>query len=331
MEALKTYTVENTVAEKMNERLSALKMTKAEAALRMNYSRSALSQYLNGKYAADPTEIEKKIEWFLMETSPERIDSVPAELKGSLEAPENWKPEPVLGNKVEYFESTDYVQVIGLCQACQEQSKQGLIIGRSGYGKSHALKRYAKLPRTAYIECNEAMNQKDLVRKIERAVGIPKTYGSIDERMEVIADFFNANKGYVLIVDEADKLITKYTQKKIEQIRYISDQAKVGIVLAGEPMLATLLKTYDERYANRMSYYYELGGLGKQEVLDYLEAFDMDENVASEFLSRATNPQTGCFRLLDRTLDNVLRLLRSTGKTRITMKLVSEASNMMMM
>ena len=46
MEALNTYKAEKTLAEQMNERLAELKMTKAEAALKMNYSRSALSQYL---------------------------------------------------------------------------------------------------------------------------------------------------------------------------------------------------------------------------------------------------------------------------------------------
>ena len=40
MEALesKTYTTEKTLAERMNERLAELHMTKAEAAMRMNYS-----------------------------------------------------------------------------------------------------------------------------------------------------------------------------------------------------------------------------------------------------------------------------------------------------
>lgn len=57
MEALNTYKTEKTLAEQMNERLAEMKMTKAEAALKMNYSRAALSQYLNGKYASDPTEL----------------------------------------------------------------------------------------------------------------------------------------------------------------------------------------------------------------------------------------------------------------------------------
>ena len=65
MEALNTYKTEKTLAEQMNERLAEMKMTKAEAALKMNYSRAALSQYLNGKYASDPTELEKKVREFL--------------------------------------------------------------------------------------------------------------------------------------------------------------------------------------------------------------------------------------------------------------------------
>ena len=46
MEALNTYKTEKTLAEQMNERLAEMKMTKAEAALKMNYSRAALSQYV---------------------------------------------------------------------------------------------------------------------------------------------------------------------------------------------------------------------------------------------------------------------------------------------
>lgn len=40
MEALNTYKTEKTLAEQMNERLAEMKMTKAEAALKMNYSRA---------------------------------------------------------------------------------------------------------------------------------------------------------------------------------------------------------------------------------------------------------------------------------------------------
>ena len=134
MEALesKTYTTEKTLAEQMNERLRELKMTKAEAAMRMNYSRPALSQYLNGKYGSDPTEIEKKITEFLLASG--GMEGVP-------ETPETTEGTGLkLKSKVEFFESRDFINTIGVCQACQENIGLGIIVGKSGQGKTHALK-----------------------------------------------------------------------------------------------------------------------------------------------------------------------------------------------
>lgn len=319
MEALRTYSTESTLAEQMAGRLKDLKMTKAEAALKMNYSRSALSQYLSGKYASDPTEIEKKIREFLEQTG------------GASDGGEKGEAPAALKKKVQYFESRDYVQTIGLCNSCQNGVALGIIVARSGYGKTHALKKYATMPRVVYIEGNETMNCKDIVRRIEGRIGMQRSYGSIDERTEKIIDFFNINEGYLIIMDEADKLINKYTQKKIELLRNITDGARVGLVLAGEPVLESLLRTYDNRFANRMDFYYKLGGLSKSEVADYLEGYDIDDAAIGEMVSRATNTQGGCFRLLDRTLGNVLRILKQKGDTRITLKVVGEASSMMML
>lgn len=324
MEALNTYRAEKTLAEQMNERLAGLKMTKAEAALKMNYSRAALSQYLNGKYASDPTDIEKAIADFLQRS-------------GGIERQEgdagNGKKSGMaqVKKKVEFFESRDFVQTIGVCQTCQEYMGLGIIVGRPGLGKTHALKKYARLPRVIYIEGNETMNCKDIIRRMESRIGMPRSSGSIDERMEHIIEFFNVNEGYLIIMDEADKLINKYTQKKLELLRNITDAADVGLVIAGEPVLETLLKTYDKRFTDRMDFYYKLEGLSQQEVVDYLEGFEVDEAAMGEMVSRATNAKSGCFRLLDRTLNNVLRVLKQKGETRISMKVVGEASSMMML
>lgn len=51
------------------------------------------------------------------------------------------------------------------------------------------------------------------------------------------------------VIDEADKLINKYTQKKMEILRGIFDQSDVGIVIAGEPRLETELKSSLTRFA----------------------------------------------------------------------------------
>jgi len=335
MEALKTYATEKTLREKVNETLRELKMNNQEVALKINYSRSAVSRYLNGKYDSDSTGIEKAFEDFLEEAGI-HLEKQILSVKGKnttivSTAPNNSIIVKPIKEKVQYFESRDYIQVIGVCQACQENQGLGIVIGKSGYGKTHALRKYAALQRVVYIEGNETMNCKDIIRRIENKIGAPRNYGSIDERMERIIEFFNINQGYLLIMDEADKLINKYTQKKIELLRNISDSSHLGIVIAGEPVLESLLKGYDVRFANRMDFYYKMRGLLKKEVEAYLEEYEIEDNALTEFVARANNNQSGCFRLLDRTLNNVIRILKERGQTKVTMKIMSEASHMMML
>ena len=233
--------------------------------------------------------------------------------------------------KRDNFESADYIGITGLCSLCQETSDLGIVVGRSGYGKTYTLRNYAKLPKVIHIECNETMNCKDIIRRIEQAIGLPKGSGSIDERMGRVCSFFTTNKGYLLIMDEADKLLSKYTIKKIELIRNIADGSGVGVVLAGEPALEASLKAYDERFANRMGLIYKLGGLTKKEVEKYFEGYEVEEAALEELYQRACNRNTGCFRLLDRTLNNVIRILRTSDKNVITYDVLKEASGMMIL
>lgn len=312
------YIQEKDLVDAVNEALRELKMNKAQLALQLNVSRSMMSQYLNRKYTSDTTGLERALHGWLESVAKAGAEGMPV---------------PKALAKVECFESKDYVSVIGVCQLCQQEATLGIVTGRSGYGKTFSLRKYAQLPRVAYVECNEAMNQKDLIRRIEAAVGLPKAYGTIAERMERVAEFFRTASGYLLVIDEADKLITKYTQKKIELLRAIADMAKgyVGVVLAGEPALEGLLRQYDPRLANRMEFGCKLGGLSEQEVRDYFEGFEVDEPAMAELVLRACNRQTGCFRLLDRTLNNVIRILRENGQERVIMKTVNEASRMMLL
>ena len=316
------------LAVKIIARLKRMKMNKAEMAMQIGCSRPLVSQYLSGKYKSNPETIEKALIGFLESTEEEYGSGASADPK---EGEPTSAPKKQELKKIPYFESNDYLGIMSVCQACQDNVGLGIIVGRSGYGKTHALKKYAKMPKVVYVECNEAMNCKDLVRKIERGVGLPKMYGSIDEHIESIIEFFDVNRGYLLLVDEADKLITKYTQKKIEILRYISDGSNVGIVIAGEPALESAVRVYDARFANRMDFYYKLRGLTTKEVQAYFSEYELDEKVLQELIMRATNNQNGCFRLLDRTLNNIMRVMKETGKEKVTLGVIQQASAMMMM
>lgn len=332
------------LAVKVNERLRVLCINKQMIGVQYKCSRSMISQYLSGKYRSNPETVERILNMFLADTEEQYKDAlendpqakkklekmrVKAELerKEQEEAPEKHFPE-----KKRILESSDYLGVLSVCQSCQDDRGLGIIIGRSGYGKTYALKEYSKMPRVAYMECDDTMSTKDLVTALELGLGLPRsTSGSIWSRVNRIRDFLNANEGYLIIVDEADKLINKYTAAKMEILRGIFDQSSVGIVIAGEPKLESDIKTVLERFANRIDFCYKLHGLNKAELKSYLEDWDIKEDAAEELAVRAFSARTGCFRLLDRTINNVLRVMKAHGEYTVTLKMVQEASGMMML
>lgn len=305
------------LAEKINDHLAATKSSIASLAREVNYSRTAVSRYLSGKYDSDANGLEAKLaEWYAQHTG--ETVAIPEQTEKA-------------HTRTPFFESRDATAVLGVCQSCQEYIGLGIVVGRSGYGKTHTLKQYAKLPRVAYIECDDTMSSRDLVEAIEKALGLPSGYGTIWRRVNGIREFFNVNKGYLLIIDEADKLVSKYTAKKMEILRAIFDQSDVGLVIAGEPKLEATIKTYLTRMANRVDFYASLRGLSHAEVDAYLKGFDVEPDAMAEIKARACNMQTGCFRLLDRTLSNVFRILEESGKETITLKVIQQASSMMML
>lgn len=281
------------------------------------WSRPTISRYLSGKYDGDIKAVEAALEKWLEAKTGQTVQVPEAGSK--------------TGQTVPFFESRDAEKIIGVCQSCQEYIGLGIVVARSGYGKTFALRHYAKLPRVAYVECDDTMSRRDLVEAIERTLGIPSGYGTIWKRVNGIRDFFNTNKGYLLIVDEADKLVSKYSQKMMEILRGIYDQSDVGIVIAGEPRLEAAIKTYLARMANRVDFYVSLKGLEPSEVERYLSEFDITPEAMVELKARACNVATGCFRLLARTLDNIRRILDARGETTVTVKIIEEASSLMML
>ena len=296
-----TYTEAQSLAAKINGYIVAQRTSIAAIAKEIGYSRVTVSRYLAGKYDSDPTGIEAKLAAFLAGQTGEEVELPPP-------------PEPGQkgGQKPRFYESRDAKAVLGVCQSSQEYIGLGIVVARSGYGKTYALREYAKLPRVAYIECDDTMSSRDLVEAIERSIGLPNGYGTIWRRVNGIREFFN-------------------TQKKMEILRAIFDQSDVGLVIAGEPKLEAQIKTYLARMANRVDFYASLRGLAPSEVEGYLEDFNITPDALLELKERACNMRTGCFRLLDRTLSNVGRILAERGEDTVTVKIIEQASSMMML
>lgn len=319
METAKVYNFKQDIAGVARDYMDRNNTSMEEFAKRIHFSRPALTQYLSGKYASNPANIEKAIMDYLK--SEGVVDSQGEKtIKASAPRPD-------------FFPTRDAKNIIAVCQSCQEFKGLGMVVGKSGFGKTFALKQFSKGERVCYIECNDTMGGRDLVKAMEMKLGLPKGQGSISDRLDNIKEFFSVNTGYLLIVDEADKLISKDTQRKLEILRALFDNGTVAVLIAGEPKLESLIKLYLPRFANRVDFYLNLKGLSDSEVEKYLEGFSgygFAADAIKEMVTRATNHQIGCFRLLDRTLKNVMRL-QPDPDGGITLDIISKASSMMML
>lgn len=314
MDNAKVYNLLPTFERNVTDYIKKHNLTNEDFAQEIGCSRSTVSQIVNGNYTSKASDTRDKIIEYLRE-------------KG--EYSDVSKLELLFNSRSDFFSTEDTKNILGICKSCQELQALGVIVGNSGYGKTFALKQYAKRPNICYIECDDSMSCRDLIEAIERQIGIPSSYGSMWKRVNEIRDYFNSNKGYLLIIDEADKLITKYAQKKMEILRGIYDQSDVGLIVAGEPNLESKLRGYLARFANRVDFYDNLKGLSKDEVRGFLRDYNFTEEAMKEMIKRATNSQNGCFRLLDRTLKNILRLA-SSGEE-IDIEFIRRTSKMMML
>lgn len=168
-----TYTTGKTLAEQINDYLAASKTSIATLASEIpGYSRPTISRYLSGKYEGDISTIEKLLADWLAQRTGEAV-----------ELPE---PGRKTGRKPVFYESRDALKVLGVCQSCQEYIGLGIVVARSGYGKTYSLRQYAKLPRVAYC----------------KAKGVP-FYGL--EWPSVVVSY--ANEGERTRIDELKKVV----------------------------------------------------------------------------------------------------------------------------
>lgn len=287
------------------------------AASELGCDRSTLSKIFNGTYNSDSAPIKTKM----------------------IQMMENPLPtsDPINYNIKSIYMTKDATQILAMCDYVQNEKLVGAIVGHSGNGKSYTLKSFQKSSsKVVYVECDSSMASRDFMTTLEMSIGLEVRKGSLSERASYIKTHFEANPGYLLIVDEADKLITRDTIKKIEILRNLHDQvdedgeAYFGLILAGEPELMSLLRQHNERMRNRIDMLVKLGGLTKNEVLGYIKHVgitDITEKAERELVNRGTDVvRGGCFRLLHRTLKNVIRV--ANGKS-VTTEHVEQASRMM--
>jgi len=134
--------------------------------------------------------------------------------------------------------------VFDLCRYAERRRRVGAVSGRSGYGKTMALKMYARSHGALYYCYDEASGAREIMKGLCRRAGSTDSQRStIGEMRGRLAQLLRDNRR-LLIIDQADTL----PFKALEAIRSVYDEAECPLVFAGlEGRLLNRLMRRNER------------------------------------------------------------------------------------
>lgn len=181
-------------------------------------SASALNQWLSGKYKGDVTAVEADIQKWLAR----RADTAAF--------------GPGLRAEPRFVETPAAKAYLSTLRYTQSGGNFGLIYGASGAGKTRAVKHYATIRPNVWV-LTASPADKTLVpflKRLARAIGIGDPGNGASEITDAIIAKVQGTGG-LIVVDEADHV----DLTAIEQLRFIHDQTRIGVVLVGNDVIYT--------------------------------------------------------------------------------------------
>ena len=152
------------------------------------------------------------------------------------------------------------------------------------------------------------------------------TYGQVDwkwtEKLQSIGD-----PTTLILIDEADRM----RMASLEQVRAIFDARPIGLILVGMPGLEKRLARYAQFYS-RIGFVHEFRPLGAAEIRRLFEAYWAPAGVKlprnlmeAEVLAGIIRITGGNFRLLNRLMTQIERILEINGLEEVTKAVVDAA------
>jgi type II secretory pathway predicted ATPase ExeA len=240
------------------------------------------------------------------------------------------------------FPSKDHREMTARLAYLKNIRGVGVFVSRPGFGKTYALRCFAKsldrnLHEVAYL-CLSTVSVTEFYRQFCAALGIdapfgkPAMFNAIQDRLFYL--YKEKKKPLLLIVDEAHEM-SAATLKDLKMIMN-HDYDSVDcftLVLAGEPHLAhNLDKPVHEALRQRVAIHYSFEGLSDAETEQYLLHKLRIAGAAESILGEGTLPAIvgyarGCPRLLDNLMNEALTLGSQLGQPSLDTEVIMAAAN----
>jgi hypothetical protein len=287
--------------------------------------RERLAWYLNttgltAKNVASAIHVshEGPVQRYLAGEDVDGMDGAVARLFNIEPGDEQWEALP--------FDNT--ISVWELCRLAAKRHRMVAVEGRSGYGKTSALRLYARLFGAIHFEYDEVSGCRDALRKMCKLVGVPY----ITSRVYSIAqlrDFLLTRLkqiGKPLIVDQFDTAPFRL----IEAVRGIWDEARIPVIIAGldgrlmERLQRRNSRENCEQILSRISGHIVLPPPSERDADLLCQRFGIRSVRAREFL--LPRGAVGGYRVMRTLCEDAGELAEANGLRAITYECLTTAS-----
>lgn len=255
--------------------------------------------------------------------------------------------------KLDFIPTKAHARFAEFADACAEYRYIGVCHGRPGTGKTRSAEEYAAWP-----ECLGEYSVRDKLTERQAAsvqgcraifytatvANTPKTLQAglgnqifrfgharlvLDEGFDERTRLRNADKACpLIIVDEADRL----SLKSLEHLRDLYDRKHFGLILLGMPGLEKRLARYPQLYS-RIGFVHEFKPLSAEEMRFIFARhsetlglrFNPERYEDVEAMSAAIRVTRGNFRLIERLLAQMQRLMAVNNLDALSADLVQAA------
>lgn len=245
------------------------------------------------------------------------------------------------------------------CDACRRYRYIGLCYGTAGVGKTWSSRRYARWDQ---IESLTACHLRDrpqvpdimACRTLFYTAPVTASPQRIEQEIRTVQDRFTnllldmdlvlrnvdvwefprnaAGLVELIIVDEADRL----KPIGLEQLRDIYDRQRAGLVLIGMPGIEKRLARYPQLYS-RVGFVHQFKALSREEMHFVLEhkwqqlglTLDLGDFTDAEAMTAIVRITGGNFRLIQRLLNQVARVMQINELRYVTKEVVETARELL--